>query len=208
MLAEGYVGSGLRADGSLQAFSFDKTGGLRTSPLLDESLRGDIFFGSVAVAGVDHQASFTTTAPFALYNPQGSDVDLVVLGVSYGYVSGTLGAGFLGLGQYVQSATNAAPTGTAIVARGSTKLGINEPKGRALETVTLTAGATLVFPVKDMAPKLATTALETGPSLIVLPFPIVVPPSVTAVLSGVCGAAGTSPRVTVGMIWREIKRLS
>lgn len=177
--------------------------------LEDAALRGELFYGSVAVGGVDHAASFTTTAPWALYNPDGSDVDLVLLGIAMGYVSGTLGAGFLGIGKYIESATNAAPTGTTCVARGSTRLGLTTTmRGVPLETVTLTAGATLIAPVMDIAPKLATTAVDTAPKIVVLPFRIVIPPRAAAVAAGVAGAAGTTPRVTITGFWKEVKRLA
>jgi hypothetical protein len=209
-LAEGLVASTrLGTEGTPAHETFDRSWALRTSPALyEEVMNGSMFYASVAVAGVDHAASLTTTAPFALRNPVGSSVDLVVHAVTMGYVSGTLGAGFLAAGQYLESATNATPTGTAVVATGGLKLGLGAPQGKPLETVTLTAGATLIFPLRDISPKLATSAITAQDGITVLPVPIVVPPGASLVLSGVCGAAGTSPRVTLGAIWREVRRQS
>lgn len=208
MLAEGHVGSALAAEGSVVEATFDRTKALRISEDgLHESLVGDVFHGSTVVTGVDHQASITTTAPLVLYNPVGSDVDLAVIGVSLGYVSGTLGAGFLAAAKYVVGTTNAVPTGTAAVV-GSTRLGSQSPKATCLYTVTLTAGGTLICPLQDIAPKLATTAGMTSPAFIKPPVPIIVTPGIGLQLSGVCGAAGTSPLVVLSIFWREIKRLS
>lgn len=214
-LIEGRVGPGNALDGSKEPPRLTK--GLATvvrDVLDDDGARGDVFFASVAVGGVDHAASFTTTAPFALYNPEGSGVDLEIIGFSWGYVLGTLGAGFLGLGRYFQDSLKVIPSGTLCVARGSTRF--SDPAGGSgdgmrgvpLETVTLTAGTVLVTPLMDIAPKLATTATNVAPSLLMLPpgLKFVVPPRGAAVLAGVCGAAGTTPRVTLGAFWREIKR--
>lgn len=214
MKLEGEVyDGGIRVEGSPTEMTFSRNKAARViDELADAAKRGEVFFASVAVAGVDHAASFTTTAPFAVYNPEGSGVELELIAVSMGYVSGTLGAGFLGLGRYCQDSLKVIPSGTLCVARGSNRL--SDPAGGSgdgmkavpLETVTLTAGTVLVTPVCDIAPKLATTAGGPTPSIFVLPFPIVVPERVAAVLAGVCGAAGTTPRVTLGAFWRERKK--
>jgi hypothetical protein len=208
-MSEGRVGPIQAAEGSKEYPRLAKDGSVVVKDqAIDDSLRGEIFYASGAVAGVDHAATLTTTAPAALYNPVGSEVDLEIIAVSMGYVSGTLGAGFLALAKSVESATQAAPTGTEVVARGSTKLSATGRGMRAvpLETVTLVAGATLVCPIMDIAPKLATSVVDTAPKIVPLAVPIIVPPGVAAVLNGICGAAGTSPRVVLGWFWKEHKK--
>lgn len=209
-LAEAKVGRRRAGQGAQIEVSTDRTGALRMSDgLLEESLEGDeIFSAFVPVAGVDHAASLTTTEPYALVNPIGSGVDLVVVAVGIGYVSGTLGAGFLAAAQYLQSTSaNAVPTGTAC-AITSNRLGSGgASRAKPLYTVTLTAAPTLLFPVLDIAPKLATTAINQDPGIAILPIKIVVPEGATLVLGGVCGAAGSSPKVTIGAFWREIRRV-
>ena len=121
MLTEGRVGVAIGADGSQREISLDRTGAVRTANAHGEwwegACRGNTFYGSTAVAGVDHAASLTTTAPFALYNPSGSDVDLVVLALSMGYISGTLGSGTIVAAAYIESSTNAAPTAGRCICR-------------------------------------------------------------------------------------------
>ncbi len=209
MLSEGRVGLGIGADGTQREVTLDRTCATRVAPAhgsyWEPACRGNVFYGTTAAAGVDHAASLTTTAPFALYNPAGSDVDLVVLQLSMGYISGTMGSGTVVAASYVESATNAAPTGTAIVA-GSTRLGLMTPKGKALTTVTLVAGALIMFPLWDLSNKLASTALQTTALPIDIKGSIIIPPGTALVLSGIAGAAGSTPRVVFGAIWEEITR--
>ena len=211
MLVEGRVGPVTGADGASGTISLDRSGAQRIAQAHGEwwepACRGNVFYGSTAVAGVDHAASLTTTAPFALYNPRGSDVDLVVLSLSMGYISGTLGSGTIVAASYVEAAVNAAPTGTAIVA-GSTRLGLGVPKGRALTTVTLTAGALIMFPLWDIDAKLATTAVQNFVCPIDINGAIIVTPGTALVLAGIAGAAGSTPRVVFGAIWEEVARSS
>lgn len=212
-LLEGEVyDGGLKAPGSSVVASLTRNKSLRFSDeMIEAAKEGELYWGSVAVGGVDHAASFTTTAPFALYNPEGSGYDLILWAISMGYVSGTLGAGFLGLGRYNEDSLKVKPSGTLCVARGSSRLGDSADScgvGRPLETVTLTAGTVLVTPITDIAPKLATTAINSDRGIIALPFPFVIPERTAAVLSGVCGAAGTSPRVTLGAFWTQRKKIA
>mgnify|MGYP001565554492 CR=1 FL=1 len=139
----GTVGAGVAA-----ALSLGKTKEARVSQAhgahFEAARRGNVFAGATAVGGVDHAATNTTTAPLALYNPVGSNVDLVVIELSMGYISGTLGAGVVIATQYlVGQPSNAVPTGTAIVAT-PTRLGSTRSVGQPLTTVTLTAAGTVL----------------------------------------------------------------
>ena len=117
MQAEGVVGPVIRSDGSPGAVRLGRNGEVIVADEFDDAaLRGDTFYASVAVGGVDHQASLTTTAPFALNNPPGNDVDLIVLAVTMGYVSGTLGGGFLAAAKYFEDSLKVRPSGTLCVA--------------------------------------------------------------------------------------------
>lgn len=199
----GTVGSGVAA-----GLSLAKDKSLRVSQAhgdwFEASRRGAVFIGATAVTGVDHAATNTTTAPFALFNPQGSDVDLVVLELSMGYISGTIGAGNVICTQYVVgNAANAPPTGTAIVATPA-RLGTAISKGRPLTTVTLTAAGTVMYPIFDLAPKLATSVVEPLPKVWRPNGAIIIPPATALVLTGIAGAAGTSPLVMFGVIWEEV----
>ena len=212
MILEGKVyGGELSAPGNKAAPALSRELSTRTAPVhgdwYEAARSGHTFIGATAVGGVDHAATNTTTAPFALYNPVGSNVDLVVLELSMGYVSGTIGAGTVIATQYlVGQPSNAVPTGTAIVAT-PTRLGSTRSVGQPLTTVTLTAAGTVLFPIFDLAPKLATSVVEPLPKMWRPNGVLIVAPGTALVLTGIAGAAGTSPLVMFGVIWEEVPLL-
>lgn len=117
--AEGFVGEGKAGvgDGTAARFRQGKTGeavfSMAHGRLYEASSRGLMFTASVPVAGVAHGTAFGTTVPLTIYNPPLSGVNLALKRLVLGYVSGTLGAGFIGIGQSFQG--NSAPSGTALV---------------------------------------------------------------------------------------------
>src|SRR3990167_3181618 len=164
MQLEGFIGAGLGADGSPATVTFDKTKALRTSvghgQFFDAAIRSNVFAAANPVAGVAPGTTITTTEPFGLYNPVDSAVDLVILHVSMAYISGTDGAGLVAATSYsVGVGANLPPGGTAIVEQ-CTKLGGARSKGKPLTSITLTAAPLLMFPIFELAAKVAATALQ------------------------------------------------
>lgn len=164
------------------------------------ALEGSVFHAETAVTGVAPGTAIGTTAPFALHNPVGSGVNLILLEASMAYVSGTLGAGQV---NYVVNLdpTAAVPTGTAIVARNA-KLGGAASAARPLTTATLPASPSLLKPFCSLGASLATTAVQPWQIKDRIDGSIVVPPGYTVSLEGTA-TAGTSPLVTFGMTWQE-----
>lgn len=168
---------------------------------MDAVLRGRVFSGGTAATGVAPGTSIGTTAAFSLYNPNGSGVNLVVLKVSMGYVSGTLGAGLV---HYLAN-TNvaaAATTGTAITAVNALLGGGLAAQGKPLTTATLPVAPTILRPFCSLDATLATSVV--GPWRIEedVDGEFIVAPGCTLSLHGTA-AAGTSPLVCFGVTWEE-----
>jgi hypothetical protein len=167
----------------------------------EAALQGRRYSACTAAAGVAPGESVGTTAAFALYNPVGSGVNLVVTAFHLGYVSGTLGAGHIALVGHL-SPTQTAFTGTAITPVNN-KLGGSAAKASALTTATVPSGGSPMRALWNMGAGLATTALFPSNVAEHLADPIVVPPGCGISLQGVA-AAGTSPLVRLGADWEEM----
>lgn len=170
-------------------------------PLYAEAARrGRLYAASTAVAGVAPGTALSTTPPYALWNPLNSGKDLVLLTARLGYVSGTLGAGFLALAQVLtQGAT--VPTGGTELVPLCTKLNGSRGVGRVFQSSTVAATPAIVCPVMIIGTN-NTYALQ-------VPFDgeIVIPPGAVAIFQEV-GAAGTSPLVVLALTWEEVTRAS
>lgn len=158
------------------------------------------YHAETAQTGVAPGTAHGTTAPFTLYNPIGSGVDLVVLESNMGYVSGTLGAGVV---SYVANIdpTAAAVTGTAIT-KVNGRLGGSAGVARAFTTATLPAAPTAVRPAFSLQASLASTAVAPWTAKDVVDGAIVIPPGCALSLEATA-AAGSSPLVVFGMTWYE-----
>lgn len=165
--------------------------------------RGNVFSAATAVAGVDHGSSLATSPPFCLYNPANSGVELSILSATMGYVSGTLGAGVI---VYAVSSnpSGTAPTGTAISPVNQKSFSATGSKAQAFTTATVATAPTLLRPAWNVSAELATTALAAFAVKDDANGEILVPEGGFVVLQGVCGAAGTTPRVMFGMTWEEV----
>ena len=168
--------------------------------LQEASDQGRLFYGATAKTGVAPGTDIGTTAAFCLANPVDSGVTLVLRKVSIGYVSGTLGAGFVGACYGGQSFT--AVTGTAITPVGG-KDGGSSAKGKAFTTATIPATPSLMQPIWNAGAALASTALGLSVSEWEPAGGIQIPPGRNFSLQGVA-AAGTSPLVVFGAVWEEV----
>lgn len=210
MTAEGRVGTTTLVDGTLREIALDRTGAVRAArshgSWYDAASRGNVFFGSTAAAGVAVGTALGGTMAYALHNPDGSDVDLVVMAISLGYVSGTLGAGTVVAASYIENAANAAPVAGTAVVDVCSRLGLNRSKGKAFSAATLTAAPLIMFPLFDLTAKLATTALQNAPFVTPVNGAIVIPPKTALAIGGIA-AAGDTPLVVIGVLWEEIPRV-
>jgi hypothetical protein len=162
---------------------------------------GKLFYGKTADSGVAPGTSISTTGAFTLYNPKGSSVNLAILQGSMGYVSGTLGAGFVAWCANV-NLSEAVPTGTAIVSRPGL-LGAQASNGVALTTSTLAVAPIAIRCFATLGASLASTAVQPWQIIDHVDGAIVLPPGGAITLHGVM-AAGSTPLVIYSVLWEEI----
>ena len=207
MLSEGRTGLVSAADGSVNPLRLDKTGAITIvsgHPLYSEAtLRGNMFTASTAVAGVAPGTALSTTPPMSLLNPLNSGVDLVILKTTIGYISGTLGAGTVVYAFMTPQAT--IPTGGAELTPVCNKIGQVHGKGRAFQGSTLAGTPSIIRAAYNMGAALATTALGIAICQDLVEGEIIVPPATCFVIQGVA-AAGTTPLVTIGVVWEEMNQ--
>lgn len=209
MLAELKVGKQTGAAGATVTASADTTGGTRTAPArgkhADAASRGEIYNGSTAVGGVAPGTSLTTSGQHtALYNPPSSGKNLELLVCSLGFVSGTLGAGFMAYAQVITgiAGTTNVMVGTERTTR-STKLNGGAGAGRFYEDCSPTVAPTILRPAFNFGAFVTTTAALPGALKDELDGEFIVPPSTSFIVSGIA-ASGTSPLVVVGLTWQEV----
>lgn len=195
------LGEGVEAQLRLSKYGY--AGVAQASARYAEAVsRGRCYRGQTAVAGVAPGTSIGTTGAFSLYNPANSGVNLVLLEVSMGYISGTLGAGTI----FFVANTNinaAATTGTAITAVNALVGSGYTAVGSALTTSTLPATPTVMGPFCSLGASLASTAVQPWQIVRDVGGGIVVAPGATVSLEGVT-AAGSSPLVAFGALWEEV----
>lgn len=207
MLIEGKVGPQVLTDGASPVLRAGRDGALVTQAghavYQEAVLRGRCFAASVGAAGVDHGAALGTTPPFTLYNPLASGVNLVVLTSMMGYISGTLGAGVVVYA--VNTAPGAVPpTGGTELTPGNLLLGKPRGIGKAYTGATVPATATIFYAAFNLMPVLATSAVSPWRAQDHVDGMIVVGEGCCLSLQGIAGAAGTAPKVVLGMTWEEV----
>jgi hypothetical protein len=159
-----------------------------------------VFHAVTAVGGVAPGTAIGTTGAAALANPAGSGIDMVVQLVSMSYVSGTLGSGVV---DYVahNNPSQAAITGTAMVIVPGNLDGA-AAKGKALTTATVPASGSVFRLFANLAPMLASSVLAPWRVDDFVDGAIVIHPGCGVSLQGTA-AAGTSPLVRFGFVWKE-----
>lgn len=202
---QGKVGPGYAADGNTADPRMTRDLGVTVQDLhgrfYEAVVRGTAFEACTATTGVAPGTAIGTTGAFTLYNPAGSGKNLVLLDISFGYVSGTLGSGQV----YLAANTNpvaAAVTGTAITPT-NLLLGGAIGVGKAFTTSTLPVSPTVLRPVWILSPLLATTIFAPVTIREVMDGKYVITPGCSLSLETV-GGAGTTPLVNFGMSWEEV----
>lgn len=207
MKIEGVVGApSSLGDGSERPLLLTRYGGLSISAVAaryaEAVSRGRVFRAQTDSSGVAPGTAIGTSAPFALYNPAGSGVNLVLLDLSMGYHSGTLGAGYVS----ICANTNvlaAAVTGTAITAVNALLGSGNTAVGQAFDAATLPAAPTVIGAFCSLTALLASTAVAPYTVYQEVAGSIIVGPGATVSLEA-DAAAGTSPLVVFGATWEEV----
>jgi hypothetical protein len=202
-LAEGKVGPFNAADGSMVNQRFGRSGEQIVadghSHFQEAVQRGNVFTATTGTSGVAPGTALSTTPPFSLYNPAGSNVNLVVLEAEMLYISGTFGAGVV---YYAVNNANgqAAPTGGTTLTPICNKIGSTAlPQGKSFQ------GATLPATPSAFKPAFPVGGNPSGivPAKDLVDGAIVVTPGNILSLQEV-GAAGTSPLGGFSVTWEEV----
>ena len=171
----------------------DRMGCLVTTPGgsdLQEMVQvGIVMTASNAVAGATPGTALGTTAPISLWNPPSSGKNLVILHVSVGYVSGTLGAGNYA---FAWNAQATAPSGTELTPVNNL-LGAPRGVGRAFTGANATGSTPVIIrPSFSFGAFLATSVALPSESLDYVNGGIIVTQGSVLVFSAIA-TAGTSP---------------
>lgn len=205
----GRVGAVLSNDGvATEPARQGKTGEMVTSDCHarwhEAVSRGRCFYSSIAAAGVAPGTAISTTPPFILENPSGSNVILSLLAGFIGYISGTLGAGVV-VWTGMVDVKKAALTGGTALAVNNALIGSNvKPACNANTGGTLGATPLILRPAWTLSAFLASTAIA--------PFTMVpdnvdggieVAPGAAIALQEI-GAGGSTPLVVFAALWEEV----
>lgn len=205
MIAELKAGIQVVAKWVVNTLRGDSTGALvvaNTHGQFHESaVNGKIMYATNAITGVAPWTTFSTTPPLALWNPPSSGFYLSITKVSVGYVSGTLGAGNIAIGQI--TAQNTVPTTGTEIAPQCSLIGFPRGVGRAFTGSTFTSAPTIIRPVFNMGAFVGTAAIAPQDCDILIDGSIIVAPWAAVALQGVAGA-GTTPLVILGFTYEEI----
>lgn len=206
------VGEVLGGDGTTPGSGRQgKTGesivGLAHGKYYEAASRGRLAFASDA-AGVATVTSISTTAIISLYNPINSGRRLSLCKVSFAYFSGTLGAGpiYHCVTPQVSGTAQTAPTGgTSITSRWSAQ---NIMTQAAAPVGTVMTGGTVVAPIIyrpfcSVDAELASSVVGAKAIVEDMDGEIVLDPGASYQVQSVC-AAGSTPKVTIGLLWEEL----
>lgn len=204
MDAEGFVGIRSLADGSEQPVGLAREGSVLVTPVANDYVelvrRGRVYVACTGAAGVAPGTALSTTPPFQLWNPPGSNKVLVPIRVRVGYVSGTLGAGTIVLAGAAQAGT---PSGGTELNPVRADFVASHGVGRAFQGSTLSTTPTLIQPVAIVGAALATSVFFPQICTDDLDGALCVPPGNVLCLQEI-GAAGTSPLVLLSLGWAEL----
>lgn len=180
---------------------------LAGSQYYDLVKRGLVYMVQTAATGVAPGTAMSTSPPIALHNPANSEVDVVILAGLMGYVSGTLGAGFVSWGAV--AAQSASPTGGTDL----TSLISNAVVGNAVRNAaTPYQGSTVastpvpIRPFCSNSPLLATSVLAPYQVVDRVDGGIIVAPGAAVALQQGASANQSSPLVVFGLVWAELPR--
>jgi hypothetical protein len=205
----GLVGAQSYSDGSQASAGVDKTGALVTGNLrgrfAEAAARGLLFAASIPPGtGQAPGTSIGTTAAFTLANGATSTVNLVLLELHVGYISGTLGAGVLALlAHFVAGGTITAPSGGTVITPTNMGMGLSTASAANCRfNNTVPASGLMVRAICNLQASLATTAVAPWQIKDLVEGQVVVRPGQAVSVQGIA-AAGSSPLITVAAVWME-----
>lgn len=205
MEAEGVAGPRVSGDGSLNALRQGREGDsviqAGHARMQEGAVRLQIFSVSTAVAGVAPGTVLNTVPPFQIWNPPGSGKNIVILTASLGYVSGTIGAGFVAYAMAVNQPL--APTGATELVPSQNLLSLAKGVGRVFQGSTLASTVSILRPGFFLGAVLASSVFPPSICKDDIAGEFVVPPGTVFAMQGVA-AGGSSPLVTFGASWQEV----
>ncbi len=161
---------------------------------------------AACVTSVAQGTSIAATAMFALFNPIGSGIYAVLWRVSMGYVSGTLGGGFVALCANTNTSA-AAPTGGTPQTALPCLLGNTEGVGARIQPIsgcTLPANATALRPLWSLDGTTGGGNTQPQPEDIDLSGEYVIAPGATLSFQASASAGALNPMLAFGAVWAEI----
>ena len=170
--------------------------------------RGFLYSG--CASGLTPTTGLATASPLTLYNPVGSGKRLAIKKVSMGPgATGTLGSGaqfhcVYTINGPVATQSNVAPTGTAVSPVNCDIGAASSSVASLLSTATLNANPLKLYPFAQQGQAIGgTTAAYAQVVTEDVDGNIILEPGSGWTLQGVT-ASGTSPVVSIGVVWEEI----
>jgi hypothetical protein len=169
----------------------------------EASHRGVLFVAGTPAGGVAPGTSVGTTGAFILENPKGSGKRLAVKKVTMAYQGGTLGAGLVWHCANTNPAAAAVTSGTAVTPTNVDLSNGGSAVGKPNSGGTLPASATQLYPFASLPAQATSTAAAPCIASEDVDGAIVIEPGTQYSLQAEA-AAGTSPKVSFGVVWEEI----
>lgn len=202
----GLVGPATLSDGNENSARVDKSGAwVVRDRIVDQTTRGLTFAAAIPPGtGQAPGTAIGTTACFTLANAAGSGKNLVLLDISVGYISGTLGAGVLALlAHFTAGGSITAPSGGTAITPTNMMLGSTTASvANCRFNNTVPASGLMVRAICNLTALLATTAVGVYQLIDKIDGRIAVGPGQAVSVQGIA-AAGTSPLITVAATWME-----
>jgi hypothetical protein len=174
----------------------------------EDSSRGVTFGASDNATGVATPTTLSTTAIASLFNPANSKVRLALQKLTFGYFSGTLGPGsyyhcLMPLG----TAAPSSGTAPAVFQTDAGNISSAAAQGvfRYAPTVVAPTSTGVILPTGfATGVTLATTAVNLPGAVIDIDGELVIEPGAQWQLQSVLGAGSSSPKISVGLTWKEV----
>lgn len=205
MLAELKTGIQALANWAMWALRWDVTWALVMAnthgQFAESAIQWKIMYASNLIAWVAPWTTFSTTPPLALWNPPSSWFNLSITKVSVGYVSGTLWAGNIAMGQVVAQAT--VPTTWTELTPVCSKIGNPRWVWRVFTGSTFASTPAIIRPVFNMWAFVWTTAVAPQDCDVLVDWWVIVTPWSAICLQWIAWA-WTTPLVILWITYEEI----
>ena len=155
----------------------------------ESTSRGQVFSACTAAAGITRNRP-GIAPPFWLVNPANSGIAVVLLTGSFGYISGTLGVGFVVLAGDTAGTITASGT---VLAAAKNRVAAAPGLAKPYTTPTLSGTPVLLEPVLILPAFVGGAGVPTPPLIVPFDGRWVVPPGSSIGFQGIA-TAGTSPR--------------